>query len=206
MKRTAIVTAIPLLLLLASACSTKGGYNPVPGAVRVDPGARFSVGQITDETGFAFPADAEDKLVPEEAMAMALTKALQARGVLGDGMTAAGGGNEGREDPEGGLEAPDGGREAPDAGQWAVDVKLVKYAPGNAFHRWLLPGAGKTILGVVASVKDREGRVAATIPVERSIGFGGAFTVKAWSYVFDEVAEEIADYLADPEKRAGRGS
>ena len=105
-------------------------------------------------------------------MREALEKALRAKGALGE-------------------EAP-----------WLVKVELVDYAPGNAFARWLLPGAGATKLKAVATVVDSEGSRAATIPVERSIGFGGAYTIGAWKYVFDEVAVEMVRLLT--ETKGGR--
>jgi hypothetical protein len=86
-------------------------------------------------------------------------------------------------------------------GQYTVNVAILEYEPGNAFARWLLPGAGKTRLSVVASVVGPDGASAAKIPVERSIGFGGGYTIGAWRYVFDEVAEVIADLLVDTGKR-----
>lgn len=74
---------------------------------------------------------------------------------------------------------------------YTIETKIVTYEPGNAFARWLMPGAGATKLATVSSVLDKEGKVAATIPVERSIGFGGAYTIGAWKSVLTEVADEI---------------
>ena len=81
-------------------------------------------------------------------------------------------------------------------GQLLINVTLTEYAPGNAFKRWLMPGAGATKLNVVAYVVDQEGTKMATIPVERYIGMGGGYTVGAWKYVFDEVATAIVQSLA----------
>jgi hypothetical protein len=80
--------------------------------------------------------------------------------------------------------------------QWTINVTMTEYEPGNAFTRWLLPGAGATRLNVVAHIVNPEGAVAANIPVERYIGMGGGYTVGAWKYVFDEVAAAIVDSLA----------
>jgi hypothetical protein len=88
-------------------------------------------------------------------------------------------------------------------GQWIINVDIVDYAPGNAFMRWLLPGAGETLLKVVAHIVSQEGVAAARLPVERSIAAGGGYTVGAWEYIFTEVAETIVEYLTDMEKRTG---
>jgi hypothetical protein len=85
--------------------------------------------------------------------------------------------------------------------QFVITVKILSYSPGNAFHRWLLPGAGATKLKVEATILNQEGVAAASIPVERSIAAGGGFTIGAWKYVFVEVAEAIVDILTDPGKR-----
>jgi hypothetical protein len=159
-----------LLLLFTAACSTKASYIAVPDAAVVEPHALFSIGQISDKTGFEFPQGETDTLVLTEAMAEALKKALESKGASGEG-------------------------------QWIINVDIVEYAPGNAFYRWLLPGAGETKLGVVAHIASQEGVTSARIPVERSIAAGGGYTIGAWEYVFTEVATVIVDYLVDLEKR-----
>jgi hypothetical protein len=158
------------LLFLLSACSVKVGYTPLSDNISVEPGSVFSVGEITDVSGFEFPPDEEDTLVLTDSMKDALVKALEAKNVLGDN-------------------------------QFVVNVKILSYSPGNAFHRWLLPGAGATKLKVEATILNREGAPAALIPVERSIAAGGGFTIGAWKYVFVETAEAIVDVLIDPGKR-----
>jgi hypothetical protein len=152
-------------LSLAFGCSTKGEYVAVEGAPVIEAGALFSPGEITDSTGFKFPEGETDTVELGVAMREALEKALREKGAYGGG-------------------AP-----------WTVNVDLVDYAPGNAFARWLLPGAGATRLKAVATVVDSEGARVATVPVERSIGFGGAYTIGAWRYVFDEVAQQIVRLL-----------
>ncbi|WP_455379236.1 YajG family lipoprotein [Petrachloros mirabilis] len=80
--------------------------------------------------------------------------------------------------------------------RFTLDLDILEYRPGNAFQRWLLPGYGSTVLGVRGSLKDAQsGAVAAEFVHERSVYFGGAYTIGAWSYVFDEVAEDIAEDL-----------
>jgi hypothetical protein len=89
-------------------------------------------------------------------------------------------------------------------GPYALDVELVKYAPGNAFAPWLPPGAGATVLNVVARITGADGQTVAEIPVERSSAAGGGYTIRAYKYVFEDVANEIAAYLTDTSKRRGK--
>lgn len=77
-----------------------------------------------------------------------------------------------------------------DSGTYTVTTKINKYEPGNAFTRWLIPGAGATKLSTETVVLDKYNAEIARIPVERSIAFGGGFTIGAYKYVFDEVAKE----------------
>ncbi|MDR2613357.1 MAG: DUF4410 domain-containing protein [Deltaproteobacteria bacterium] len=172
MMRIGILPFLPLLTLLATSCGVRGGYVPAPGAERVDPVSLFSVGQVTDATGFEFPPGEEPPLVLEEAMAEALTRALEERGALGSGRWI--------------VEATLVEYAPGNAFQrWLLPVVI-----------------GKTRLGIEARVIDRlHGVEAARIPAERTIRAGGIFTVGAWRYVFDEVAREIVSYLLDPHRR-----
>lgn len=74
---------------------------------------------------------------------------------------------------------------------YTISTKIINYEPGNAFHRWLMPGMGATKLETISTISDKNGNVIATIPVQRNISFGGAFTVGAWETVIAEVADEI---------------
>ncbi|MDR0548715.1 MAG: DUF4410 domain-containing protein [Deltaproteobacteria bacterium] len=154
-----------LTFFVFAGCSTKSSYIPTPDAVKIEPGAKFSVGEITDNSGFKFPPGETETVDLKTAMADALRKALLAKGIY-------------------------------EEGQWVVTVQILEYSPGNAFARWLLPGAGATKLKVVAHVLSQDGTRSAQIPVERFIGFGGAYTVGAWKYVFDEVALEMVNVLS----------
>jgi hypothetical protein len=151
----------------------KTNYIPNSGAPEVSFDSTFGVGEVVDDSGFEFPPNEEETIDLKLAMTEALQKALREKGVYD-------------------AENP----------QWTVRTEIVDYEPGNAFARWLLPGAGATKLSVVAFVLDSEERQAAKITSARSIGFGGAYTVGAWKYVFEEVAKEIAETLTDPKKRA----
>ncbi|MDR1081713.1 MAG: DUF4410 domain-containing protein [Deltaproteobacteria bacterium] len=172
-------------------CSTKTTFIPISGAPNISPSSTFRVGEITDKSGFTFPADEDEVIDLKQAMTESLRKALAAKEAL-----AAGGAIAAE-----GASAAGGAIAAEGPAPWTIAVDIIKYEPGNAFSRWLMPGAGSTKLSTVAYISDKNAQQVAKISVERSIGFGGAYTIGAWKYVFDEVATEIVDTLVDPTKR-----
>jgi hypothetical protein len=157
--------------ILISGCSTKVSYIPSKETPEIAAGSNFFVAEVVDKSGFKFPPDEKDTLDLKESMYNALKDALVAKNIFNE------------------VEK-----------QYNINVDILEYQPGNAFSRWLLPGAGATKLSVMAIVLDQEGLEMAKIPVKRSIGFGGALTVGAWEYVFREVAEEIVKALIEPSK------
>lgn len=174
MRKLALALALLAVVALCGACSMK--VTPAPGQapLRLAPGAKFNVGEITDRTGFKFAEGDEDAFVLTEAMSRALQKALAAAFLEGGPMT--------------------------------VKVDLTGYAPGNAFARWLLPGAGATKLDVLVVVLDETGLETGRFTAERSIGFGGAYTAGAYKYVFDEVATAVAGHLAASLGQSGQAA
>jgi len=72
---------------------------------------------------------------------------------------------------------------------YVITTRIKEYAPGNAFARWVMPGAGTTKLSTETVITTADNIEVARIPVERSVGFGGAYTVGAWKHVFDDVAQ-----------------
>ena len=91
------------------------------------------------------------------------------------------------------------------AGQYSVNVNILAYAPGSAFVRWLMPGAGATRLSVEALIADKNGVQTAKIPVERHISAGGGYTIGAYKYIFEDVAQEIAAVIKNPAKAKSSG-
>lgn len=77
-----------------------------------------------------------------------------------------------------------------DKTDFVIITKITGYAPGNAFTRWVIPGAGATTLSTESIVYTIDNVEIARIPVERSIAAGGGYTINAWKYVFEEVAKE----------------
>lgn len=81
--------------------------------------------------------------------------------------------------------------------QYTIKTKITGYAPGNAFARWLIPGAGATELKIESVIVGSDGQEVARIPVERSIAAGGGYTIKAYKYVFDDVAKELVRVIKE---------
>lgn len=88
---------------------------------------------------------------------------------------------------------------------FALDLRITEYRPGNAFQRWVLPGYGSTVLAVEGAVKEAQtGAVAASFVHQRSVYWGGAYTIGAWKQIFDTVAGDIARDLKVRIERGGQ--
>ncbi len=70
-----------------------------------------------------------------------------------------------------------------------LNCDITKYAKGNAFARWLVPGAGATKLGIGCQVQEGD-KVLATASAERSVLAGGGYTIGAWATIFAKVAND----------------
>ena len=80
---------------------------------------------------------------------------------------------------------------------YILRISIINYAKGNAFARWMLPGAGKTSLSVKADVFNNQEILIANAQAERSVSAGGGYTIGAWEQVFDDVAKAlVADFLS----------
>jgi hypothetical protein len=80
---------------------------------------------------------------------------------------------------------------------YSLNINIIQYSKGNAVTRWMMPGAGKTILSVEAELKNPDGVVVAESQATESIGAGGLYTIGAWKRVFDKVAESLVGDIAD---------
>jgi LEA14-like dessication related protein len=78
-----------------------------------------------------------------------------------------------------------------------LEIDIVQYSKGNAVARWMLPGAGKTILSVEARLKNDVGAIVAESQATESIGAGGLYTIGAWKRVFDKVANSLVTDIAN---------
>ena len=164
------VLILATALAILAGCGTKSTYIQTPGAQAVNQADGFMAGQVNDLSGFEFDPKDKEAFSLKEAMAAALGDALTKQG-LADGK-----------------------------GRYSVNVNILAYAPGSAFTRWLLPGAGATRLSVEALVMDSHDVQVAKIPIERHISAGGAYTAGAYKYIFEEVAQEIVTVIKNPAK------
>lgn len=85
-----------------------------------------------------------------------------------------------------------------------MDVSIIKYRKGNAFSREILPlpGYSSTVLVIEASLFDSEGNLDATAQAKRSVDWGGRYTVGAWSYIFDDLANDLVEDLRSEIRKA----
>jgi len=136
---------------------TKSDLNLQYSSVNVPSNAKFSSGEVADNSGFKFPEDETDTIVLSSTMKQSLDAALDKSNMKGKG--------------------------------YIIKVTIKDYAPGNAWLRGI--GLGRAKLTTESYVYTPGGKLIAKIPVHRSINVGGGFTIGAWRYIFDEVAEEI---------------
>jgi len=83
------------------------------------------------------------------------------------------------------------------ASAYELEINIIQYSKGNAVARWMLPGAGKTILSVEAKLNDANGITVAESQATESIGAGGLYTIGAWKRVFDKVAKSLVGDIAE---------
>jgi hypothetical protein len=94
---------------------------------------------------------------------------------------------------------------SPEKKYYDIKLRIVDYEMGNAFKRWLLPTYGSTILSVHTDIIDLEkNEVVTNMDHKQTVAAGGLFSVGAWEYVFDVVAEDIV--LDIERKFTGKGS
>ncbi len=146
------------LIATVSACSTSSEVKFSGKEQAFARNATFVVAETKDSTGFVFE-DKTEAFKLDEAFNSALKTALAKESIPTNG-----------------------------AGAYTIKSEIVAYAPGNAFARWLMPGAGATELSTVSKVYAASGEEIATIPVSRSIAAGGGSTVGAYKSVFNDNA------------------
>lgn len=159
------VGAILILSLTLGACASSGGQGAVTPSAQITEDKRFAVGDVTVRATSSKPAGIDVKAL----MTQSLNEALTDAGSKWSG--------------------------APTQDHANINVVVTNYQPGNAFGRWLMPGLGATVLAVEGSVTDSDGSTLATIRDERGVYAGGAYSIGAWSYIFDIVAKDIVTGL-----------
>ncbi len=73
-----------------------------------------------------------------------------------------------------------------------LNVDIMKYSEGSAFKRWLMPGWGKTELTITAKLYSNNQEIG-TLKATREIIAGGGYTIGAWEYVFNDLAEDVIE-------------
>jgi len=87
-------------------------------------------------------------------------------------------------------------QQATSRGDLLLDTAIVRYAKGNAFKRWLLPGWGATVLEVRCTIKSQEDPTAfGTVEALRTVSIGGGYTIGAWRTICDSVAKDVVKEL-----------
>ena len=75
-----------------------------------------------------------------------------------------------------------------------LSSKIVEYAKGDAFKRWLLPGWGSTVLTIQCDLKDGN-KVVGSAEARRTVSIGGGYTIGAWKTIFASVAKDVVKDL-----------
>jgi hypothetical protein len=167
MTRSTVSVAVPVIAILLftvliGGCASPQAQRVVVPSAEITESKKFTVGEITSK---AIVAESEGVDV-KEIMTQSLNNALEDAGSKWNG------------DPENDYAI--------------INIEVVNYEPGNAFGRWLLPGAGATVLSVEGNLVESDGsKVLATIRDQRGVYAGGAYTIGAWKYIFDVVAQDI---------------
>ncbi|TDT88369.1 DUF4410 domain-containing protein [Pseudodesulfovibrio indicus] len=155
------------LVVVLAGCGTRQ-HNMIfdNGGTSLPASSKYSVGSARNASGFVF-SDDDEGLDIAESMKTALVDELNREGLYQE-------------------ENPD----------YSIDVTVKKYEPGNAFGRWLMPGAGSTVLEVSSQVRACESPVG-HIETKNTVEAGGVYTVGAWKDIFKDAAEEIVKELKE---------
>ena len=74
-----------------------------------------------------------------------------------------------------------------------IKNSLMSYKPGNAFERWLMPGAGVTQATVKTTLIDKKtGDVLGEMVTSESVSAGGLYSAGAYKTILDTIAKGIA--------------
>jgi len=128
--------------------------------------SKYSVGIVQDKSGYIFPED-EESIDIAQSMKTSLIDELKKEGMYQENTP-----------------------------KYSIELTVKKYEPGNAFGRWLMPGAGSTALQVSSQVQETN-RVVGNIETKNSIDAGGAYSIGAWKTIFKDAAIEIVKELKE---------
>lgn len=95
---------------------------------------------------------------------------------------------------------------SPNTKYYAISLRIIEYEMGNAFKRWLLPTYGSTVLSVHTDIIDLEkNEIITFMEHKQTITAGGAYSIGAWKYVFNNVAKDIAKDIERKYSGSGTG-
>ncbi len=84
----------------------------------------------------------------------------------------------------------------PNAVRFIFNAEILDYEMGNAFGRWLVPGATPTILAIRGELRDpKNDALAGTLEHKRGVYAGGFYTIGAWRTIFQSVSSDVAKEL-----------
>lgn len=84
------------------------------------------------------------------------------------------------------------------AGVITVEGDLTLYVGGNAFKRWLAPGAGKTQCTLETRLYDKSnGQLVAEIVAAKEVSAGGLYSVGADEWILKDTASTIAKEVVE---------
>ena len=95
---------------------------------------------------------------------------------------------------------------SPNKKYYAISMRIIEYEMGNAFKRWLLPTYGSTVLSVHTDVIDLEkNEIVTYMEHKQTIAAGGAYSIGAWKYIFNNVTKDIATDIERKYSGSGKG-
>ncbi len=129
--------------------------------------SRFTVGDVIDSSDRLKQSDLPPDFDPSAELKTQIEQHLAASGIVADGSTV---------------------------NVITLVPTIVDYEPGNAFQRWLAPGAGTTKLTVKVDL-EQGGESLGIIRARRTIEMGGIYTIGDWRSIFGPVAGDVVDEL-----------
>jgi hypothetical protein len=81
-----------------------------------------------------------------------------------------------------------------------LNSKIIEYDKGNAFMRWLVPGAGSTALVIRCDLKEGD-KVVGSAEAKRTVDAGGLYTLGAWKTIFGSVARDVVNDMRSQIKK-----
>lgn len=156
-----------LILVLLAGCGTRRHEMVFDnGHSELPSNARYYISKVYDQSGYTFP-EGEESINIAQSMEKSLIDELKKEGLYDDKMQG-----------------------------YSIEPSIHKYEPGNAFGRWLMPGAGSTLLQVSSKV-EKSNQLIGNIETKNSIDAGGAYSIGAWKTIFEDAAIEIVKELKE---------